>query len=66
MSSRNVYRYAYPAKVALAFVLLWMLASCAAPKTGGTLASLEDVEFKVTDEKITDSLEKALASYQDF
>jgi len=66
MSSRNEYRYAYPVKVALAFVMLWLLTSCAAPKTGGTLASLKDVEFKVMDEKITDSLEKALASYEEF
>jgi len=66
MPSRNVNKYAYPGKVVLALVLLWMLAACAAPKTGGTLASLKDVEFKVTDEKITDSLEKALASYEEF
>ncbi len=65
MSSR-IYKHAFPAKVALAFVLLWLLNSCASPKTGGTLASLKDVEFKVMDEKITHSLEKALASYDDF
>ena len=66
MSPRNIYRHAFPGKVVLAFALLGLLASCAAPKTGGTLASLKDVEFKVRDEKITDSLEKALASYQEF
>ncbi len=53
-------------KAALVLALVWMLASCATGTDGTTLASLENVEFEVIDEKVTDSLEKALASYQDF
>ena len=44
-----------------------LLASCASKKdTSGTLASLENVEFEVRDEKVAASLEKAMASYEEF
>jgi tetratricopeptide (TPR) repeat protein len=65
MSSEN-HKYAYLSKTTLALILVWQLASCATGTDGTTLASLQDVEFEVIDEKVTDSLEKAMASYQDF
>ena len=43
-----------------------LLASCAMTNREGTLASLNDVEFEVKEEKVDGSLEKALASYQKF
>jgi len=65
MSVKN-YKCINFGKAGLALALVWLLASCAAGIDSTTLASLEDVEFEVIDEKVTDSLEKALASYQDF
>ena len=43
-----------------------LLASCAASNTQGTLASLNDVKFEVIEEKVDGSLEKAMASYEQF
>jgi tetratricopeptide (TPR) repeat protein len=54
------------ARLALSLAPLGLLAACAAPNTSGTLASLETVEFEVVDEKVTDSLVKAMASYEEF
>lgn len=67
MSEKN-YKWVSFSKTALVPALVWLLASCATGTgtDGITLASLADVEFEVVDEKVTDSLEKALASYQDF
>ena len=65
MSVKN-YKCVNFSKTAFVLALVWLLASCATGTDGTTLASLADVEFEVVDEKVTDSLEKALASYQDF
>jgi len=46
--------------------LILMLVACAATKNEGTLASLNDVKFEVKEEKVSDSLDKAMASYEDF
>ena len=47
--------------------MMSMLASCSTTgNRGATLASLQDVEFEVVDEKVTDSLRKAMEGYQDF
>ncbi len=40
--------------------------SCAMTNKEGTLASLNDVKFEVKEEKVADSLEKAMVSYQKF
>lgn len=61
-----MYKFACPGKFALALVLVWLLVSCAAKDTSGTLASLKDVEFEVIDEKVSEGLEKAMASYEEF
>jgi tetratricopeptide (TPR) repeat protein len=43
-----------------------LLVSCASTNDKGTLASLNDIKFEVKEEKVDDSLEKALASYQKY
>ena len=43
-----------------------LLVSCASTNNKGTLASLNDIKFEVKEEKVDDSLEKALASYQKY
>ena len=43
-----------------------LLVSCAMTDKQGTLASLDDIKFVVKEEKVDSSLEKALASYQQF
>ena len=43
-----------------------LLSSCATTNTEGTLASLKDIKFVVKEEKIEGSLEKAMASYEQF
>ena len=43
-----------------------LLLACATSGTEGTLASLNDVKFVVKQEKVEDSLEKALQSYQKY
>ncbi|MCG6939580.1 MAG: tetratricopeptide repeat protein [Gammaproteobacteria bacterium] len=43
-----------------------LLASCVTTSTKGTLASLSDIKFVVKQEKVDDSLEKAMISYQKF
>jgi len=43
-----------------------LLVSCASSNNKGTLASLNDIKFEVKEEKVDDSLEKALASYQKY
>ncbi len=43
-----------------------LLVSCETTSTSGTLGSLDAVDFKVKDEKINDSLDKAMESYQQF
>ena len=43
-----------------------MLAGCTTTNTEGTLASLHDVKFEVKEEKVDDSLEKAMVSYEKF
>ncbi len=43
-----------------------LLSSCATTNTEGTLASLNDIKFVVKEEKIENSLEKAMASYEEF
>jgi tetratricopeptide (TPR) repeat protein len=45
---------------------LLLLSSCATINTEGTLASLNDIKFEVKEEKIENSLEKAMASYAKF
>jgi len=42
------------------------LNGCASTNSSGTLASLKDVEFEVKEEKVDSSLEKAMASYEEF
>ncbi len=59
MSTSNI-------KLLLVAIALSLLSSCATTKTEGTLASLNDIEFEVREEKIEGSLEKAMASYQKF
>jgi len=46
--------------------LLLMLVACATTNNEGTLASLNDVKFEVKEEKVSDSLDKAMASYEEF
>lgn len=43
-----------------------MQVSCVTTNTKGTLASLNDIKFVVKHEKVDDSLEKAMVSYQKF
>ena len=43
-----------------------LLASCAISNKEGTLGSLNDIKFEVKEEKVDDSLEKAMASYEKF
>jgi len=43
-----------------------LLVSCATTNTKGTLASLNDIKFEVKHERVDDSLEKAMVSYQKF
>ncbi|MCP4471014.1 MAG: tetratricopeptide repeat protein [Gammaproteobacteria bacterium] len=58
---------AFRSKLALFIALLCLMGGCAAKKdTSGTLATLEAIEFKVVDEKVTESLAKAMASYEEF
>ena len=45
---------------------LALLLSCSAANRQETLASLEDVEFEVKEEKVDGSLDKAMASYERF
>ena len=45
---------------------LLLLSSCATINTEGTLTSLNDIKFEVKEEKIENSLEKAMASYAKF
>ena len=45
---------------------LALLLSCSAANRQDTLASLEDVEFEVKEEKVDGSLDKAMASYERF
>ena len=60
-------QFIFPVRITIAIALVSLLTSCAATQTTvGTLASLEEVEFEVKDEKVSDSLEKALASYEEF
>ncbi|RKZ68677.1 MAG: hypothetical protein DRQ44_04090 [Gammaproteobacteria bacterium] len=53
-------------KLLLLFAISWLMMSCTASSTRGTLASLNDIKFEVKEEKIDDSLEKAMASYEKF
>ncbi len=50
----------------LVAVFILLLSSCATTSTDGTIASLRDVTFEVKEEKIEDSLERAMASYEKF
>jgi tetratricopeptide (TPR) repeat protein len=43
-----------------------LLVACVTSSTEGTLASLKDVKFVLKEEKVDDSLEKALQSYQKY
>ena len=43
-----------------------LLASCATTNDEGTLGSLSDVKFELKQEKVDDSLEKAMVSYEQF
>lgn len=43
-----------------------LLASCSTTNTKGTLGSLSDIKFVVKDEKVDDSLDKAMESYQKY
>ncbi len=43
-----------------------ILASCETINTGGTLGSLNNVDFKIKEEKVNDSLDKAMESYAAF
>jgi len=43
-----------------------LLSGCVSTNTEGTLASLDDVKFVVKEEKVDGSLEKAMASYEEF
>jgi len=52
-------------KITLA-VLFVFLFSCSSANRQNTLASLEGVEFKVKEEQVDGSLEKAMASYENF
>ena len=53
-------------KFVLLSVASSLLVSCAATSTKGTIASLNDIKFVVKEEKVDDSLEKAMASYEKF
>ncbi len=53
-------------KLLMIFASSWLLVSCAATNSKGTLASLNDIKFEVKEEKIDGSLEKAMASYEKF
>ena len=53
-------------KMLMLFLSCSLLVSCAASNSRGTLASLSDIKFEVKEEKIDDSLEKAMASYEKF
>lgn len=43
-----------------------LLSACATQNTSGTLASLNDIEFVVKEEKVDSSLDKAMQSYEEF
>ena len=47
-------------------VPLVLLTSCSMSNRQDTIASLERVEFEVKEEKVDNSLEKAMASYEKF
>jgi len=53
-------------KLLMLFAVTCLLMSCATSSSKGTLASLNDIKFEVKEEKIDDSLEKAMASYEKF
>ncbi|HHJ35196.1 MAG TPA: tetratricopeptide repeat protein [Gammaproteobacteria bacterium] len=63
MRSQKIIRLAI---ITINVPLALMLVSCATTKTEGTLASLNDVRFEVKEEKVSDSLDKAMASYEAF
>ena len=50
----------------IAGLLLFVSACATNNNTSGTIASLENVTFEVVDEKVDNSLEKAMASYEEF
>ena len=52
--------------IAINASLVLILASCATTNTEGTLASLNDIKFEVKEEKVSGSLDKAMASYEEF
>ncbi len=67
MAAPSITTAASLGRIALPLALLCLLAACATQRNNsGTLASLETVEFEVVDEKVADSLVKAMASYEEF
>jgi len=52
--------------IAISTPLVLMLAACATTNNEGTLATLNDIKFEVKEEKVSDSLDKAMASYEEF
>ncbi|HHO59309.1 MAG TPA: tetratricopeptide repeat protein, partial [Thiotrichales bacterium] len=60
---KRSHRLAYSGTVVIAGLFL---SSCETTSTSGTLASLNDVEFEVKEEKVDDSLERAMESYEKF
>ncbi len=50
----------------IAIVISALLVSCETTNTGSTLESLNNVTFKVKEEKVNDSLDKAMESYEKF
>lgn len=53
-------------RLLLIAIVVLFVSSCATMNTEGTLASLNDIKFEVKEEEIDDSLEKAMASYEEF
>jgi len=43
-----------------------LLPACDTTNTRGTLASLDNIDFKVKEEKVNNSLDKAMKGYEDF
>jgi tetratricopeptide (TPR) repeat protein len=52
--------------IAISASMVMMLSSCATTNTEGTLASLKDIKFEVKEERVSGSLDKAMASYEEF
>jgi len=65
---RRNYISLIPSGIAItaAISAMGLLSSCATRDTSGTLASLNDIEFVVKEEKVDGSLEKAMQSYEEF